>query len=355
MSDANAPPPAILPATIRLCSETDGPRWDAYVASRPTGSFYHRYGWKAINEHSLGHETHFLIAERGADIVGVLPLVSVRSRLFGKILCSMPFVNYGGPCGDDAAVVTQLLDRARQIADGLTADYAEIRALEPLAVDLPATTHKVSMTIALQPDPDTLWNAFTSKHRTAVRRVYKNGLNVAHGRLDQLPAFYQVLARSWRQHGTPIYRQKYFADILTAFPEETRIFVVYRGSTPVAAAFNGYYRDTVEGMWAGTDGEFRDLQPSYVLYWEMIKHACENGYRQYHLGRSTIDSGGEAFKKKWNADSKQLYWHYYLPGNRPLPQLNVDNPRYRLAIQLWSRLPLGVTTMVGPYLARGIP
>lgn len=354
MTDSTAPR-TNAPAVVRVCTDADGPRWDAFLASQPLGSFYHRFAWKTINERSLGHPTFFLIAERGAEVAGVFPLVFVRSRLFGKILCSMPFVNYGGPCGVDATTVAQLLNHAKILADQHSVDYTEIRALEPLAGNLPVATHKVSMTIALQPDPDALWNAFTSRHRTAVRRVYKNGINVVHGHFDQLDAFYSLLARSWRQHGTPIYRRQYFADILSAFPDETRIFVAYRDKTPIAAAFNGYYRDTVEGMWAGTDAAFRELQPSYVLYWAMIKHACENGYRHFHLGRSTVGSGGEAFKMKWNADSKQLYWHYYLQHGQPMPQLNVDNPRYRLAIRLWSRLPLRVTTLIGPPLARGIP
>lgn len=340
---------------ITACTDAEASDWDRFLAGQKAGSFYQRFAWKAVNEQNFGHQTFFLAARRGAQIVGVLPLVLVSSRLFGRILCSMPFVNYGGPCSDDAEATERLLDELVSLARRLQVDYAEIRALEPLARDFPTALHKVSMTIALQPDPDTLWNAFTSKHRTNIRRIYKNGLHVTSGHLDQLDAFYAVLAQSWRQHGTPIYRKRYFADILSAFPQESRVFVVYQGRTPVAAAFNGYYRDTVEGMWAGTDFKYRSLQASYVLYWEMIKDACERGFAHYHLGRSTIESGSESFKKKWNADSKQLYWHYYMPGGQPMPQLNVDNPRYRLAIEAWRRLPTGLTTLIGPPLAKGIP
>jgi FemAB-related protein (PEP-CTERM system-associated) len=200
-----------------------------------------------------------------------------------------------------------------------------------------------------------LWNAYASQHRNTIRRAYKNNLEVKSGHLDQLDAFYRVMTLSWRQHGTPIYQRRYFEDILAAFPEEARIFVVYRDRTPVAVAFNGHHRDTVEGLWNGTDPAYRQLQPGYVLYWEMIKHACERGFRSYHLGRSTVDSGGESFKKKWKADAKQLYWSYFLPGNRPMPQLNVDNPKYRLAIAAWRRLPVGLTTLIGPSIARCIP
>ncbi len=343
------------PVRISVCTPADASRWDEFLAAHPSGSFYHRFAWKDINERNFGHETFFLAAWRGDRLVGVFPLVLVSTRMFGRILCSMPFVNYGGPCSGEPEAMTLLLDEMVALAARMHADYTEIRTLEPLAREFPSALHKISMTLALQPDPDTLWNAFTSKHRTNIRRVYKDGLRVTSGHLDLLDTFYDVLAESWRQHGTPIYRRRYFADILSAFPQETRIFVAWQDETPVAAAFNGYYRDTVEGMWAGTDNRYRHLQTSYVLYWEMIKDACERGFRHYHLGRSSVESGGESFKKKWNADSKQLYWNYHLPPGRPMPQLNVDNPRYRLAINVWRRLPTRLTTLIGPPVARGIP
>jgi FemAB-related protein (PEP-CTERM system-associated) len=343
------------PVRITVCTDAEAARWDEFLGAHASGSFYHRFAWKGINEQNFGHQSFFLTAQRADRIVGIFPLVLVSSRLFGRILCSMPFVNYGGPCSSDPEAMTLLLDEMVALASRLRADYAEIRTLEPLTRDFPSALHKVSMTIGLQPDPDTLWNAFTSKHRTNIRRIYKNGLHVVSGQLDQLDTFYDVLAESWRQHGTPIYRRRYFADILSAFPQETRIFVVYQDKIPVAAAFNGYYRDTVEGMWAGTDARYRNLQASYVLYWEMIKDACERGFAHYHLGRSTVESGSESFKKKWNADTKQLYWNYHMPGNQPIPQLNVDNPRFRLAIAVWRRLPTRLTTFIGPPVAKYIP
>jgi FemAB-related protein (PEP-CTERM system-associated) len=337
------------------CGDADAARWDAFVNASPDASFYHRFAWRRLNEKSLGHRSFYLSAERDGQVLGVFPLVSVKSRLFGNILCSMPFVNYGGPCTADHDAASLLLDEVPTLTGALGADYAEIRTLKPLARDLPTSLHKISMTVQLAPDPETLWNAFSSKHRKNMRRVQKNDLRVVSGHLDQLAPFYQVLTESWRDHGTPIYSLEYFRDVLTAFPEHTRIFIVYHGTTPVAGAFVGYHGHTVEGLWLGTPSVHRQLQPSYVLYWEMIKDSCERGYKHFHLGRSTVDSGGEVFKEKWNAQAEQLYWSYYLPNNRPLPQLNVSNPRYQLAIRAWRKLPARVTTWIGPPIARCIP
>jgi len=330
-------------------------QWDRFLAEQPGGSFYHLHGWSRLNARELGHDTTCLAAMRDGRIAGVLPLVHVHSRLFGRILCSMPFVNYGGVVAADTEAEAHLLAAARLTAADSRADYLELRSPRPLATDMDVSLRKISMTVRLDPDPEVLWSAFASKHRTNIRRVYKHGVTVAAGGAELLDEFYDVLAESWRSLGTPIYRKAYFRAILEQFPKHTRLFVCRQGARPVAAAFNGEFNGVVEGMWLGYRTEARSLQAAYVLYWEMIKDACERGFSSYHLGRSTADSGGEGFKKKWNAESAQLYWYYHRPTGGPMPQLNVDNPKFRLAIAAWRRLPLGATTRIGPLLARGIP
>ena len=77
----------------------------------------------------------------------------------------------------------------------------------------------------------------------------------------------------------------------------------------------------VEGMWLGTRAASSGSKcAGYVLYWELIKNACERGCKRFHLGRSTAQSGGEMFKKKWNAEPVQLYWHYLLRTRKDDPR-----------------------------------
>ena len=340
---------------IEVCRQPRSDEWNTYLAGRPDGSFYHLYEWARVNEAAFGHESLYLTAHDSNGLRGVLPLTLVSSVLFGRILCSMPFVNYGGPCGSDAAAIAALVRFARDLARERGAKYLELRCAAPIETDMQLSTRKISMSIALAPDPDTLFNKFTSKHRTNIRRSYKNDLSVISGGSELLPVFYRIMEESWRSLGTPFYARSYFATILTTFPELTRIFVCNKGSEPVAVAFNGYFNGTVEGMWAGGTAAARALQANYVLYWEMIRDACLRGCTRYHLGRSTADSGAEDFKKKWNATSEQLYWYFDRPDGGAMPALNIDNPKYQLAIAAWRRLPLLATRVLGPPIARSIP
>jgi FemAB-related protein (PEP-CTERM system-associated) len=342
------------PVRIRLALDQDADRWNAFVATAPDGNFYQRYEWQQVNHQLLGHPALSLMAERDDRVVGVLPLVHVRSRLFGSILSSMPFVNLGGPAAEDPAVEELLVSDACRRAEAMGCDYMEIRTNRALG-DLVAVSTKVSMTVPLDGGADVVWEGFSRKHRKNVRRAQQEDLEIRSGGMELLDPFYHLMERSWRALGTPLYRKDYFAGILERFGSDILLFVAYHEGAPVATALNGLFGDTVEGIWAAVDPAHRKLQPNYVLYWAMIQHVAESGFRRFHLGRSTADSGAAQFKARWNAAPEPLFWNYHLVGAGELPNLNPDNPRYDLAIRAWRKLPLVVTRAVGPHLARLIP
>ena len=253
------------------CTDADANAWDAFLGEAPGASFYHLFAWKGINERSFGHRCFYLAAVEGERFVGVFPIVFIDSRLFGKILCSMPFVNYGGLCAYDEEIERALLREAEDIVRRNGANYLEIRSTKRVAVALPTSEHKVSMTVDLQSDPDVLWQAFEKKHRKEIRHAYKQDLRVEHGGIEYLDIFFDILSESWKSLGTPLYDKSYFRNIFSAFPNSARIFVVYQRDVPVSVAFNGFYKKCVEGMWLGNRSRYRGLHPGYVHYWEMIK------------------------------------------------------------------------------------
>jgi FemAB-related protein (PEP-CTERM system-associated) len=340
---------------IIRCDASHDAKWNEFVHASPRASFYHRAEWRSINERCFGHATAYLGAFEGDRMVGVLPLVHLKSVLFGSVACSMPFVNYGGPAGESDDIEEALIEAASAIAAEWRADYLEMRSQRHLGDQYPCSDHKVSMTIALDPDPEVVMGQFKREQRKEIRRAEKRGFVTKFGG-ELVDVFYQVLTESWHELGTPIFDLTYLRAILTAFPDTTRVCMVYDADgAPAAGALIAIHNGTVEGMWLGMRREHRQDLVGYVLYWELIKYACEAGAQTFHLGRSTKDSGGEQFKKKWNAETLQLYWHYVLRTRTDIPALNPQNPKYRFAIQAWRRLPVSVTKVLGPLIARNIP
>jgi FemAB-related protein (PEP-CTERM system-associated) len=329
--------------------------WESYVEKSPFSSFYHKIEWKRIFEKSFRHKSYYLVARKGQDVVGVLPVIHIRSMVFGSIFCSMPFLNYGGVCADDEEAEKALFSEAEGILKSKKGDYLELRHIRKSSLAYPAKTHKVSMTLELDPDPEILWSRFKTKHRQTIRKAAKNGLKVNFGGKELLQDFYPIISRGWRDLGTPIYSQSFFENILDVLGDSVEICVVSYRETVIGTAFVGLFKKTVEGMWLSYLREFTRLQTNYFQYWEMIKRACEQGYEEFHLGRSSAEGGGEFFKEKWNAIPRQLYWEYVLNKSAKIPELNVDNPKYRWAMKVWRNLPFSVTQLIGPFLARNIP
>jgi len=334
----------------------DEATWDAYVIGHARASGYHLMAWRRVIERVFGHRTFYLAArDEQGQIRGVLPLVCLSSRLFGRFLVSLPFVNYGGVLADDAASQRALLERAIDLAKELKVDHVELRHEQVTGLQWPDKQHKVSMRIQLSEEFDALWKTFPAKLRSQIRRAEKEGMTFRLGRDDALEDFYAVFSRNMRDLGTPVYGKTFFAEILESFPESSRIGVVYLKDQPVAAGFLYGFRRVLEIPWASSDRRYNRLAPNMLLYSSVLKYGCEQGFRVFDFGRSTPGGGTYSFKEQWGAEPVQLHWHYWLANGGPLPDLSPSNTKFKWAISLWQRLPLFVSEHLGPSIVKFIP
>jgi FemAB-related protein (PEP-CTERM system-associated) len=339
-----------------ITSELDQGRWDAFVEAAPQATTYHRYIWKQVIEDSFGHRTHYLAALDGAgEVAGVLPLVHMRSRLFGNFLVSVPFVNYGGLLCAAKPAEQALLEAAEEVRRNCGARHVELRHLGFCVAGLPSREHKVTMLLPLSADAQTQWVGFNAKLRNQVRKAEKNGLACSFGGPELLDDFYNVFARNMRDLGTPVYGKAFFENVLRGLAESTRVVAVALEGKTVAAGILSWYRHTMEMPWASSIGDYKQLCPNNLLYWEAIRFAIGRGCSAFDFGRSTPDEGTYNFKKQWGAEPVQLYWQYLLEAGQGLPELNPKNPKFGAAIRIWRKLPVGLTRLLGPGIVRNIP
>lgn len=330
--------------------------WDKFVLSHRFSTNYHQCAWRRVVEKSFGHQTYYLAAsDQMNEICGILPLVYMKSTLFGSSLVSLPFFNYGGLLCNSSSVEATLLDRARYILRELSADCAELRHVDTCGETLPTKLHKVTMILDLQDDEEAQWKALDAKVRNQVRKAEKSGLIAQTGNIEHLDGFYEVICRNMRDLGTPVYSKDFFRNILETFPASTRIISVMLGEKTVASGMLTWFKDTLEVPWASSIRDFRGMCPNNLLYWEAIRFAIRNGSRKFDFGRSTPEEGTFFFKKQWGAQPVQLHWQYLLEEGKHVPELNPHNPKYRIAIKVWQRLPLAVTNFIGPHIVRSIP
>src|SRR5690242_12889062 len=137
----------------------DGAEWDQYVRGQPQWTHFHLHGWRSVIEGVFNHECIYLGARSSTGALeGILPLVRVRSMMFGHFLVSMPFVNYGGPLGSERAV-RALCEESVRIAKADRVQLLELRSRQPLATPLPASHRKITMLLDLPQSDDLLWRS----------------------------------------------------------------------------------------------------------------------------------------------------------------------------------------------------
>ncbi len=330
--------------------------WDQYVSGHPQASGYHLLAWRRVITQAFGHPTYYLMAvdEEGA-VQGVLPLVLTKSPIFGCYLTSMAFLNYGGVLADRVDAYHALLAAAAETARQAGAGHIELRQGDRIETDWPMRLRKVSMRLSLPPDGETLWTSYPSKLRSQIRRARKEGMKVDLGGLELLDDYYRVFARCMRDLGTPVYGKKFFRLIIETFPKEVRLCVVSLNGLALAAGLLYGFRDRLEIPWAAADRRYNRLAPNMLLYGSVLEFACREGFREFDFGRSSVDSRTYRFKQQWGARPRQLYWYYWLGTGRNIPELNPENPRFKVAIALWRRLPLSVANVLGPPIVKYLP
>jgi FemAB-related protein (PEP-CTERM system-associated) len=332
--------------------DADAASWDAFVAGCPEATFFHRAGWRRAVAAGLGHRTHFLVAERDGRIEGVLPLAEVRSRLFGHGLVSLPGCVYGGVAAATAEAREALTRDACRLAEQLGVDALEMRNTEPREPDWPRKDLYVTFRKEISADPDENMKAIPRKQRAMVRKGIQAGLE---GRVeDDVDLFYAIYAESVRNLGTPVFPRRYFRVLREVFGADCELTVVSHAGADIAAVMTFYFRDEVLPYYGGSRPAARELKGNDFMYWDLMCRAAARGARIFDYGRSKLGTGSYSFKKNWGFVPQPLAYEYHLVKAKEMPQVNPNNPKYRLLISAWTRLPLPVANAIGPWLARNL-
>jgi len=337
--------------SVRPFRDGDAERWDRFVFGCPEATFFHRIGWRQIFEEVFRHRTHYLLAERGDEIVGVLPLVHLKSWLFGSSLVSLPFAVYGGAAAVDPFARSALHDFAAALGQELGVAHLELRNVAPAQPDWPRQDLYVTFRKTLLPEVEANMLAIPRKQRAMVRKGIQRELR---SDIDSgTDRFFELYADNQHRHGTPPHSRRYFQALKRVFGDDCEVLTVFgpQGDA-VSGVLSFYFRDEVLPYYAGDLTAARDLAANDFKYWELMRRACERGLRVFDYGRSKRGTGSFDFKKNWGFEPAPLHYEYRLFKRDTVPQNNPSNPKYQRAIELWRRLPRGVVDSVGPLLAR---
>lgn len=343
---------------VRECTQSDESAWDAFVENHPQATFCHRFGWRRVLQEAFGHDTRFLVAEETGDgqpatIVGLLPLARVRSRLFGNKLASLPFCVYGGIVASTDEAAESLRNAACELAQQLKVDALELRNTQASEAGWPVKDLYYTFRKTISADNEANMKAIPAKQRAMVRKGIAAGL--ASEEDPGCKRFYQVYAESVRNLGTPVFSRRYLELLRDEFGDDCRVLMIREGNEDVAGVMSFYFRGEVLPYYGGSIARARSIKGcNDFMYWELMRRSADEGLTGFDFGRSKRDTGPFKFKRNWGFKEQALPYEYFLVASDEVPDVNPTNPRYRLLVNTWRRLPVPLANLLGPPLARSL-
>ncbi|MFI3187915.1 MAG: FemAB family PEP-CTERM system-associated protein [Methylococcaceae bacterium] len=335
---------------IKTLDKANYARWDSYVQQSSEATFFHQAGWKDVIETAFGHKTYFLYAENNGEITGLLPLVQVNSLLFGNTLVSTAFCVYGGIVANDEQTYLELDKEACRLAVELGVDCLEMRNRVQKTPERPYKELYVTFRKELDADIEKNMQAIPRKQRAMVRKGIEAGLTSSID--DGVDRLHLAYSESVRNLGTPVFSKKYFQALKDVFGEQCEVLTIDLNGQLVASVMSFYFKDQVLPYYGGGTGLARNLKGNDFMYWEVMRRAVEKGVKIFDYGRSKIGTGSYSFKKNWGFIPEPLFYEFYLVKADALPDINPLNPKYKIFIAAWKRLPVPVSQMLGPWLSK---
>lgn len=341
--------------TIRDFDPAIAGKWDQFLASSPKATPFHSTAWIRAVRDTFHYENRSLYAEREGMILGVLPLFLVSNWIVGRCLISSPFADYGGVCAADESTADALVTRAREIGLTERVDFLELRhKVGKIHPDFYLREQYVSFDSELAADPDVQLKSLPRDTRYMIRKAEKAGLELRPG-LDQLPEFYELFAQNWRRLGTPVLSREWLETLVQEFGGSADLVMARHNGRAVAGVFSFVFSNNLFPHYSGAASDANSLAANNFIYWELIKRSIQQGVRRFDFGRSKKDTGAYRFKSTWNMQVHPLEYEVCMIKRKTQPNFSPTNPKFALASNLWSRMPLKASTWLGPRIVRWFP
>ncbi|MBF89724.1 MAG: peptidoglycan bridge formation protein FemAB [Candidatus Marinimicrobia bacterium] len=333
--------------------QSDKAQWNEYVDNHENGTFFHLAEWAGLIKDVFSHIPRYILAKNSktGDVLGVLPLVEQKSKLFGHSLISTPFCVYGGAIAHNDSIREALENKALEIGQKLSVDYVELRyKAEVYNKNFDRFCHHSTFGGLIPDGRDNILAGVKKKQRANIRHSFKKALDIRID--DDAETAYDVYSESVRNLGTPVFHPQYFPSLFKHFGNKVNVLTVERNGKPVSSVLSFYYKDEVLPYYGGGTTSARTLKSNDLMYFELMCHAHQRGCQYFDFGRSKDDSGAFKYKATWGMQPEPLHYMRALVKATEHPNLSPNNPKYALVINTWKKLPLWVSRVIGPYLSK---
>ncbi len=316
----------------------------------------------AIEASYLNCKSFYFLVFEGQKVVGFLPFILIKSKIFGNRLISSPFLDVGGflgkfdkGCIDEAISYVTKLEKLKYVEVRMNKSMSGFESCKKILkksqfVDNPEK-HQLIVDLTSKED---MWKRFHKHTRNDYRMSKKSGLVLSKiDSLKKLNQFYKLYICQMKTFGSPPHSKKYFINLFEL------------GKDSIFSGFNCYKDNAIAGsiiiLYYGKNGyvafnvsnpDFRDCRPNDFLYWNVIKECIKNKLTRLDLGQVELDlkfgtraRGLYKFKIKWLGKTYERNYFRYNPQG--VIEISGKSKLKKLR-GIWKLLPLWAIKLVGP-------
>ncbi|MHC5210060.1 MAG: FemAB family XrtA/PEP-CTERM system-associated protein [Planctomycetota bacterium] len=328
---------------------------DRFVQAHPQGTPFHETRWLDLVRATFGFETRTLVAWRGDEIVGVLPMALVNAPITGRRLVSVPFGVYGGILAADDEALRELDHASMLLARQINARYLELRYLGRGPTQHQSMTLHETYRRELPENPDDVLAGIPRKARAEVRKATdRHGVRLVEG-APLFDDFYRLYLSNKRSLGSPVFTPAYFRRLLDLYGPRAMLHGVRKDDRIIAAVLSLQAQGTLYPYYSGAEADADRLGANNAMYALLMEAAVVRGCRCFDFGRSRVDSGAAAFKRHMGFQATELDYQFFFPRGGHPPSIHPGNPRMALPQRVLSSLPPWLARVVGPAIMRHVP
>ncbi len=271
--------------------------FDAFVESHENGHFLQTSLWGKVKDDWKWFGV--ICRDEGGKITGTM---GVLLRKISKLPYHMMYAPRGPVCNfDDKETFSALIEAAKE--EGKKYNAYELKIDKDVPVDneeyreiaLSKGFKFKERTINFEDfqcryvirihingrTEDEVFSAFHSDHRRKIRIALKNEVEVKIHGSEKADVFYSLMKETCERDGFELRSAEYFAKILDCFGNKARLYLAYYQGEPIAGAISVLWGDKVWYFYGASSNSNRKVMPNYLMQWEMIKWAIEEGCRIY--------------------------------------------------------------------------
>lgn len=333
------------------------PGWKELLEATPSASFFHTENWARVLTESYGYEPRYFIVSGNGCLLGLLPVMEIRSFLTGRRGVSLPFTDFSDSFAKDDGQYRELADHASHYGKKARWEKFEIRGGTCPPWDHPENFMEYyGHRLTLGREEKEIYNSFRSNTRRNISRAIKSGVNVTFSNsVNELEAYYKLNLHTRQEHGIPPQPKRFFRKIQEHVLEKklgTVVLASHEGKYVAGAVFF-HFGTTVIYKYGASYDSAKQIRANNLVMWDAIRFYNSSGFKSFLFGRTDFDNTGlRDYKTGYGTEEEIIpYFKYDFRRNRPAVKKIKAGQEIS---KMYRHIPIPLSRLVGTLLYKHI-